>query len=666
MSLKKVVLVFVVSLLVCFAGCSFFSKPAAEIKVPYLFSSNMVLQQGIAVPFWGKATPGGKVTVVVDKAKKSVKATKDGTWQIDFPSMTAGGPITVQIIGQDTITCNNVMIGEVWIGSGQSNMEMPVAGWGKVSNYLEEISQANYPDIRLFSVERALSPIPLDTVMATEWQVCSPQTIPQFSASLYFFGRHLNQNLNIPIGLIHTSWGGTPAEAWTSAKSLETLEDFKVIIDSMKTDATTLEEQRKDYEQKLAAWQKMLQTRIEEARQGSSGWESPDMDTRDWKYMNLPVLWEQAGLPGFDGIVWFRKQVTIPQEYSGKDLTLHLGAIDDDDVTWFNGVKIGEIAGYNKPRNYTIPASLVKPGVNVIAVQVLDTGGGGGLGGAPNEICITAPGSKTIALNGIWQYKSAVELQSMPPMPRSPESPLQPVVLYNAMVNPLIPYAIRGAIWYQGENNAGRAYQYRSLFQTMINDWRANWGQGDFPFIFTQLANYMAVNPQPGESEWAELREAQLMALTLPNTGMAVTIDIGDAIDIHPKNKQDVGKRLALNALNKVYGKTEIVPCGPIYKSMTVEENKIRLTFDYVGSGLTAKGDELLGFAIAGEDRKFVWADAVIDGETVVVSSPYVSAPVAVRYAWANNPICNFFNKEDLPATPFRTDDWPGITANNK
>jgi len=666
MSLKNVVVLLVCVAIMSVAGCAFFAKPAAEIKTPYLFSSNMVLQQGMAVPFWGKATPGGKVTVVVDKAAKSVVATKEGAWRIDFPAMTVGGPITVQVIGQDTLTFENVMIGEVWVGSGQSNMEMPVAGGGMVKDYAQEIAQADYPNIRLFTVEKAVSAAPRESVAATTWQVCSPQTVPQFSASAYFFGRHLNQNLNVPIGLIHSSWGGTPAESWTSKAGLATLEDFKAIVDSMQSDATSLDEQRKDYEQKLAAWQRLLQSKIDQARGDSPSWELPDLDAKTWKFMNLPVLWEKAGLPAFDGIVWFRKQVNIPKEYIGKDLTLHLGPIDDDDATWFNGVKIGGVVGYNKPRDYQIPAALVKPGVNVIAVQVLDTGGGGGIWGAPNEVKITAPGSKDISLAGAWQYKEAVELQTMPPRPISPDTPYLPASLYNAMINPLIPYAIRGAIWYQGENNAGRAYQYRSLFQTMITDWRANWGQGDFPFIFTQLANYTAVNPQPEESDWAELREAQLMALALPNTGMAVTIDIGDAIDIHPKNKQDVGKRLALNALNKVYGKTEVVPCGPIYKSMTIEENKIRLTFDYVGGGLAAKGDKLLGFAIAGEDKKFVWGDAVIDGETVVVSSPYIANPVAVRYAWASNPICNLYNQADLPATPFRTDDWPGITATAK
>jgi len=666
MVLKKVYPVIFTGLILFIAGCSFFAKPAADIKLPVIFSSNMVLQQGIKIPFWGTAVPGGKVIVIIDKQKKSVVVPKEGKWRIDLPPREVGGPHTIQVIGQDTITYENVMIGEVWVCSGQSNMEMPIAGWGEINKFEEEIANANYPDIRLFTVQRAMSVKPLDDIDSTTWQICSPQAIPLFSATAYFFGRHLNQTLDIPVGLIHTSWGGTPAEAWTSAASLRQLEDYTAIVDSMQTGTDTMEQLVQEYQQKLARWQKMLDDKIKAAQGSSPNWESPTLDTKNWKYMNLPVLWEKAGLPGYDGLVWFRKEFTVPESMQGKDLLLHLGPIDDSDITWFNGTKVGQIDQYNEPRNYKIPASLAKPGKNVLAVQILDTGGGGGIWGNPADMKLEVEGGKSISLSGIWKYKPAMELQALPPRPQSPESANRPTVLYNAMIHPLIPYGIRGAIWYQGEANAGRAYQYRSLFKTMIQDWRTNWALGDFPFLFTQLANFMQVNPQPADNDWAELREAQLMALSLHNTGMAVTIDIGNADDIHPKNKQDVGKRLALNALNKVYDKQDVVPCGPIYKFMVIEENKIRLSFDYVAGGLSAKGDKLLGFAIAGEDQKFVWADAEIDSQTVVVSSPYVNQPVAVRYAWAANPVCNMYNKADLPATPFRTDDWSGITVDNK
>jgi sialate O-acetylesterase len=345
------------------------------------------------------------------------------------------------------------------------------------------------------------------------------------------------------------------------------------------------------------------------------------------------------------------------------------------DSTWVNGVKVGGIetgGQWRTNRKYKIDSKIIKAGRNVIAVRVLDTGGGGGIYGEANQMKLTPAGATketAIPLAGKWRYKKAYDLQSMPPQPRPPmriDNANAPTALYNAMIAPLIPYSIKGAIWYQGESNAGRAYQYRKLFPAMIKNWRQDWGQGDFSFLFVQLANFLAVDPEPVDSAWAELREAQLMTLALPNTGMAVIIDIGEADDIHPKNKQDVGKRLALWALAKTHGRS-LVYSGPIYKSMRTKGNKIILEFEHVGGGLIAKGGEpLKGFAVAGADRKFVLADAKIDGDTVVISSGKVSEPVAVRYAWANNPVCNLYNKEDLPASPFRTDDWPGITVDNK
>ena len=391
--------------------------------------------------------------------------------------------------------------------------------------------------------------------------------------------------------------------------------------------------------------------------------------------MQLPKLWDEPELANFDGLVWFRKQVDVPESWAGKELTLELGPIDDMDATWLNGTKVGglETPGhYRTNRKYKVSSTVVKAGRNVIAVRVLDTSGGGGIYGRPKQMKLKPVGAsdkEAISLAGPWRYKKGFDLQSMPPQPKPPtrvNHANAPTALYNAMIAPLIPYGIRGAIWYQGESNASRAYQYRRLFPAMIKCWRQDWGQGDFPFVFVQLANFMAVNPEPAESAWAELREAQSMTLALPNTGMAVIIDIGQAKDIHPKNKQDVGRRLALWPLAKTYAK-QLVYSGPLYKSMNVEGNKVVLHFDDVGGGLIARGGgPFKGFAIAGADRKFVWADAKIDGNTVVVSSDGVAEPVAVRYAWADNPVCNLYNKEGLPASPFRTDDWPGVTVDKK
>jgi sialate O-acetylesterase len=380
--------------------------------------------------------------------------------------------------------------------------------------------------------------------------------------------------------------------------------------------------------------------------------------------MSVPTLWEGAGLTDYDGIVWFRKEVMIPQAEAGKEMTLHLGMIDDADSTWFNGIPVGATNSYTTLRKYTIPGNLVKAGRNVITVRVVDTGGGGGMYGEAKDMKLTSANT-TLSLAGNWQYQTALDITDMPKQPKVVYNQNSPAVLYNAMIAPLVPYAIKGAIWYQGESNAGRAYQYRTLFPAMIKDWRAQWKQ-DFPFLFVQLANFMKPSEEPAESAWAELREAQSMTLSLPKTGMAVIIDVGEANDIHPRNKLDVGNRLALAAQKVAYG-DKAVFSGPTYASMKTEGNKIRLTFNNVGGGLVARGGALKEFAIAGPDKKFVWADATIEGNTIVISHSSVQNPVAVRYAWANNPQqANLYNKEGLPASPFRTDDWPGLTISKK
>jgi sialate O-acetylesterase len=377
----------------------------------------------------------------------------------------------------------------------------------------------------------------------------------------------------------------------------------------------------------------------------------------------VPGLWESTGIGALDGSIWFRKEIDLPASWTGQDLNLNLGPIDDIDITWVNGEKIGNGEIYNSPRSYQIPANLIRSGKNVISVRVLDYGGGGGLWGNSFQLYLKSPAGDSLSLAGEWRYKIGANEPGIAFRPDlTTNLTHQPAVLFNAMIAPLIPYAIRGAIWYQGEANADRAHQYQTLFPTMITDWRQQWQQGDFPFFFVQLANFMQSPTVPGDDAWAELREAQSMTLALPNTGMAVSIDIGDADDIHPKNKQDVGKRLALNALSKVYGQN-VLFSGPIYKSMKIKDDQIYLSFDHIGNGLEVRGSQnLQGFSIAGVDKKFYWADAKIVGHQVVVQSAQVSQPVAVRYAWASNPVCNLFNSAGLPASPFRTDNWPGIT----
>ncbi len=495
----------------------------ADILLPAVISDNMVLQAGDRARLWGWADPNEEIEVGISWRDFTwcIQADDTGKWEFLLNSPDVGGPYQITLKGKNTVTIRNILAGQVWVCSGQSNMQMSV---NQVLNAENEIAAAGYPKIRLFTVERRVAEEPQDDCKG-KWVECSPETVGGFSAAGYFFGRELHKELKQPIGLIHTSWGGTPAEAWTSMPRLEENPNFEPIVTRYKQAVAVYPEAMAKYKQDLAKWE--------------------------------------------------------------------------------------EAAAKAKA------------------------------GGKP------APGGRPNPPMGPGHYQS-------------------PAGLYNAMIAPLLPYTICGAIWYQGESNAGRAYQYRELFPTMIKCWWDDWRQADFPFLFVQLANYMEVKDAPGDSAWAELREAQTMTLDIPNTGMAVAIDIGEAKDIHPKNKQDVGKRLALWALANTYG-VNVVYSGPLYKSMQKSGNKIVLRFEHCDGGLVAKGGEpLKGFVIAGEDRKFVRADARIEGDTVVVGSEQVAEPAAVRYAWADNPVCNLFNKAGLPASPFRTDTWPGTTANSK
>ncbi|TFH01046.1 MAG: 9-O-acetylesterase [Calditrichales bacterium] len=628
----------------------------------------MVLRQQFKNPVWGKAEPGGVVSVEINGQQKKAVADDAGDWQISLDPIPAGGPLTLHVFGADTLVISDVMIGEVWLCSGQSNMEMPLAGWGKVLNFEEEIATADYPDLRLFQVEKTMSDLPATKINCAGWSRCTPQTIPEFSSTAYFFGRMLQQQLNIPVGLIHSSWGGTPAEAWTSGASLKEMPDFAQAVLDVAGGGSSKAEQEKLYREKMTVWCQQMQEKIKAAGGYRNGWENPDLDDSKWDKMQLPTLWEKTGLD-VDGIVWFRKEVDLSTVWQGEDMTLSLGPINDHDVTWFNGEQIGSTGNVMVKRTYRIPEGLVRSGKNVIAVQVLDIGNNGGIYGKPEELKLINSNGETMSLAGDWKYMPdpiKVTLDDMPSEPYVRYDAHRPTVLFNGMISPLLPFGISGAIWYQGESNAGRAYQYRTLFPTMITDWRKHWNQGDFPFLFVQLANFMERKSEPADDAWAELREAQLMTLDLPNTGMAVAIDIGDEKDIHPKNKQEVGRRLALNALNSVYGK-DVTASGPIYDKMQIEDNKIRISFNHTASGISTPGKKpLKGFAIAGADKKFVWAQAVIEGTEVVVWHPDVQQPVAVRYAWAANPECNLYNTSKLPASPFRTDDWDGITKGKR
>lgn len=627
----------------------------ANVKPARIFSSNMVLQQGQQNPVWGWADKGEKVTISFAGKTITTKADKAGKWSAKLPSLDYGGPYEMTIKGKNTIQFDNILIGDVWICSGQSNMEWMVMN---TNNAKSEIASANYPNIRLFTVAKKVAQKPVEDLDNGEWVVCSPQTVPDFSAVGYFFGRYLNQELKVPVGLIHTSWGGTVAETWASAQTIENDPDFK---DKLKELAGF--DVNKYREQKMAA----IKAKLNEVPEKDAGlvngvavYADQAMDDANWANMDPTKVWEENNYPPIEGIAWYRKTVTLTADQAKQANEIHLGMIDDNDMTWINGVKVGSTKGYNQNRVYTIPSNTLKAGKNVIAIRVEDTGGGGGMYGDAAEKYL-AVGDKQISLADPWKFKvSEAQIGSLEVGPND-----YPTLLFNGMLNPIIPYGIKGAIWYQGESNAGRAKQYQRVFPDMIKDWRTHWNQGDFSFFFVSLANYMEASRQPGESDWAELREAQTKTLALTNTGMALAIDLGEAGDIHPRNKQDVGKRLALSALKTTYGKN-IVHSGPMYQSVKFDGNKAIITFTETGSGLVAKDKYgyLKSFSIAGADHKFVWARAFINsGNSVVVYSDEVKNPVAVRFGWANNPDdLNLYNKEGLPANPFRTDDWPGIT----
>jgi len=648
--MKKLLSIFPL-LIIC--SCVF-----ANVRLPKIFGDNMVLQRNKPIAIWGWADPNESVTVQFNQQKKSVKADKNGKWVIKLDQEAAGGPYQLNVSGNNSVTYKNVLVGEVWICSGQSNMEMPIAGWGQINNYEEEIKDANYPQIRHIKIPNTVASVPQTDINSGEWKVCSPETAGDFTATGYFFARELYNQLKIPIGLINTSWGGTHVETWTSREAFEHSDEFKTMIAEMP--ALNLDS--------LAKMRREAATKKVEALQGSlpgagetENWKNVEVDVSRWPQMQLPSLWEQQQIGEVDGVVWFRRTVDVSPADAGKEAQLELAMIDDNDITYVNGIKVGSISSWNTPRKYAVPAGVLKTGKNIIAVRVEDTGGGGGIYGESGDMKITI-GNEVISLAGIWSFRIESVLDGSSVGPND-----YPTLLFNAMVNPLIPYGVRGVIWYQGESNAGRAYQYRKAFPLMITDWRKHWNEGDFPFYFVQLASWNADNGNSAKgSTWAELREAQKMTLSLPNTGMAVTTDIGDANDIHPKNKQDVGKRLAAIALHDVYQK-DIIYTGPVYSSMKTEGDKVKIFFTNIGRGLMVKNGELKGFEIAGADKQFYPAVAVIEGDHVVVHSDQVSKPVAVRFGWMDEAgMDNLFNMEGFPAGPFRTDDWKGITEENK
>jgi sialate O-acetylesterase len=631
------------------------SKVNSQVSLAKIFNDNMVLQRNTTISIWGFAKPNDSIEVKFNQQKVVTKTNVVGKWMVKLKPEIAGGPFELIVKGENTLVVKNILVGEVWLCSGQSNMELMV---GQSDDFKHEKENAiNYPNIRHIKIPKEINSLPNSDIKNGSWDVCSPSSVENFTGVGYFFAKQLYDKLNIPIGLINASWGGSVIESWISREGFENSEDFKNLISTMpKVSLDSL----------LTLKKTMTQDRIESLQNSKFStakiemYKDLNLNDNSWLLMNEPEIWETQELGEFDGVVWLRKHFTLSKNDLNKDMLLEIPAIDDEDITYVNGIKVGETIGWDIKREYKIKADILKEGDNVISIRIIDNGGGGGIYGDATKLKLNI-GESTIPLSGKWKYQVESIFDGI-------NFNDYPSLIYNAVINPLIPFAIQGIIWYQGESNIGRSFQYRKTFPLLINDWRNKWNQGNFPFYFVQLATYTSPGDSNNGCSWAELRESQAKALTTPNTGMVVTTDVGIPDNLHPTNKQAVGKRLAALALNNVY-KKPMICSGPIYKSMKINKNEIIISFDDIGSGLftTEINGELKGFEIAGENQIFYKAKAYIKHNNVKVFNNQVKKPIAVRFSWLGDASqSNLFNKEGFPAVPFRTDDWKTITAEAK
>lgn len=615
----------------------------AAIKLPRLVSHGMVLQRDVPVKIWGWANRSEKIKIEFQGETYLTKADKSGNWMVELPPMKAGGPFTMKL---NEIALENILVGDVWLASGQSNMELQVRR--VMDLYADEIEQVNNPQIRLFrssvrkDADTAQTYYPDGT-----WLPATQENISEFSAVAWFFANNLHQKYQVPIGIISTAIGGSPAESWLSSNKVEKyLNEWKsaeLRIDSVRA---------KIKEENPELLQYNWNAEVNKNDPGTNRWSKTEVDVSGWQGISLPGYWSDKGVDLRNGSIWFYKEFEIPDSLTSKEAILRLGCIVDSDSAFINGTFVGTVSYQYPPRIYPVPEGVLKPGKNKLMVRVFSQGNRGGfVEEKPYELRL---GSQIIDLSGDWKYHIGAVLH--PPFAGGGLS-FMSGGLYNILISPLQNYNLKGVIWYQGETNAGRGLEYRQLFKDVILDWRSQLSQPDLPFLFVQLANLGIPNKQTVESGWAETRDAQRRALELPHTGMAVAFDIGEWNDIHPLNKKEVGRRLALEAERVAYGNNKIVSSGPLYRSMKIENDSVVLTFESIGSGLFANS-LLEGFQVAGEDGLFVWAKAVVlSKNSVKVWSPKVAAPKTVRYAWDENPAgSNLKNKEGLPASPFTTE----------
>jgi sialate O-acetylesterase len=629
----------------------------ANVTLPVLVSNGMVLQRDARIRIWGWASPREKVQIKFNKKTISTVTDSGGNWEVSLPPMNAGGPYTMEVKGTNSIRIDDILIGDVWFCSGQSNM---VLNMERVKEkYPEDIAGADFPEIRNFFVPPASDVIAVHKNLPSgKWVSASPENVLGFGAVTFFFARSLSKEYKVPIGIINSSVGGTPIEAWTSEEGLKEFPQLKSRIEKMRDTAYLNPILRSAARRTETSQGPTINSRsMDKGINSPIPWYKTTYVPEGWHKVWLPGYWEDQGVKGLHGIVWFRKEINVPVSMTEKPAKLFLGRIVDADNVYVNGVPSGAITYQYPPRRYNLPSGLLKPGKNIIVIKVTNSEGKGGF--VPDKPYWLVAGNDSIDLRGEWLYKvgqvfrPAFYKSAIGTQPFSMQN--EPAGLYNTMVAPLINYGIKGILWYQGEANTDKPEEYQELLPALISDWRNKWQQGTLPFLFVQLPNFMEVQYLPSESQWAELRFGQLKSLSVTNTAMAVTIDIGEWNDIHPLEKKVVGERLALAARKLAYRNDKIVYSGPIYKSSVREADSIKIEFNHIGSGLTIKGGgDLNYFAVAGADKKYVWAEARINNNHIIVWSGEIKEPVYVRYAWADNPEgANLYNIEGLPASPF-------------
>jgi sialate O-acetylesterase len=641
------------SILVLYSICV-----CGNIKLPVLISDGMVLQRNSKVNIWGWASPGEKVEVKFNNKIFRTVTDSKGNWKIILPPMNAGGPYSMILKGNNSITIENIMIGDVWFCSGQSNMVLTMERVKE--RYPNEIKNANFPEIRNFFIPTASDVTKVhDDLPPGKWISASPENVPGFGAVTFFFAKSIFEEYKIPIGIINSSVGGTPIEAWISEEGLKEIPQYAGRIERLRDTAFMNPIMRSASLRRNVSGQNppMAPRVLDKGLNGSKPWFDITYFPEGWHKFWLPGYWDDQGVKGLNGVVWFRKEVYVPASMTGKPAKLFMGRIVDADNVYINGVLSGSITYQYPPRRYDLPSGLLKPGKNFIVIRVTNNSGKGGF--VPDKPYYLVAGNDSIDLRGEWLYKVGQVFKPavfgtgtvIPTLSMQNE----PTGLYNTMVAPAVNYTLKGILWYQGEANTGKPDEYQQLLPALIGDWRNKWQLGSLPFLFVQLPNFMEVRYLPSESQWAQLRFGQLKSLSVPNTAMTVTIDVGEWNDIHPLEKKIVGERLAIAARKLAYGNEKIVYSGPVYKSSVKEADSINIEFDHIGSGLEIKGGgDLNYFAIAGADRKFVWAEARIYNNHIIVWSSEIKNPVYVRYAWADNPEgANLYNIEGLPASPF-------------